>query len=76
MVKKFVRHGNSLAIVIDKPILELLNIDEGTSLEISTEDGRTLKIVPLDASDRRAVVKAAFEDTKKRFGKTLKNLAK
>jgi hypothetical protein len=30
MVKKLTKHGNSLALVIDKPILELLKIDQET----------------------------------------------
>ncbi|MDR3550293.1 MAG: AbrB/MazE/SpoVT family DNA-binding domain-containing protein [Candidatus Babeliales bacterium] len=37
MNKKLTKHGNSLALVIDKPILQLLKIDEHTTLEISIE---------------------------------------
>ena len=32
MIKKLVRHGNSRALVIDKPVLDLLNIDEDTEI--------------------------------------------
>ncbi len=39
MLKKLTKHGNSLALVIDRPILELLNIDPDTPLDVST-DGR------------------------------------
>jgi len=40
MIKKLSKHGNSLALVIDKPILELLGIDEETELEFTRrEDG-------------------------------------
>lgn len=45
MIKKLSRHGNSLAIVIDKPILELLLIDEGTELRVRT-DGKNIIIEP------------------------------
>jgi len=45
LVKKLTRHGNSLALVIDKPILELLGISRETLLEIRT-DGRSLIIAP------------------------------
>lgn len=38
-------HGNSLALVIEKPILELLRIDAQTPLDIST-DGKNILIVP------------------------------
>jgi antitoxin MazE len=41
MIKKLARHGNSLALVIEKEILEILNIDAETPLEIST-DGASL----------------------------------
>ncbi len=34
MRKKLVRHGNSLALIIDKPILELLGIGEEDEVEI------------------------------------------
>ena len=45
MVKRLTKHGNSMALVIDRPILELLNIDSETPLEIST-DGKQLIIAP------------------------------
>ena len=49
MVKKLTKHGNSFALVIDRPILELLNIDIDTPLEIST-DGKTLTVSPAKPS--------------------------
>jgi antitoxin MazE len=77
MVKKLVRHGNSLALVIDKPVLDLLRITEETSLEILTLDGKSLQITPTQAvPGSRQAVKAALERTNKKFGKTLRNLAK
>ena len=44
-VKKLTRHGNSLALVIDRPILDLLNIDTDTPLDITT-DGKRLIVAP------------------------------
>jgi antitoxin MazE len=44
MVKTLVKHGNSYALVIDRPIMELLHITADTPLEISTEDGKSLTI--------------------------------
>ena len=46
MIKRLIQHGNSAALVIDKPILEMLNITNITSFEIST-DGRNLILSPL-----------------------------
>ena len=45
MVKKLTKHGNSLALVIDRPILDLLKIDPETPLDVST-DGRQLIVAP------------------------------
>ena len=75
MVKTLIKHGNSLALIIDKPVLELLKIDENTPIEISTEDGKSLKIVPLQDTERRKKFENALKKTNKKFGKTLKNLA-
>ena len=49
MVKKLTRHGNSLALVIDRPILDLLKIDPETPLDVST-DGKQLIITPAKPS--------------------------
>jgi hypothetical protein len=56
MVKKLTKHGNSLALVIDRPILELLRIDPKTPLDVSTAHGRfssTHSFVDPDGPDRR-----------------------
>ena len=74
MRKKLTRHGNSLALVIDKPILELLNIDDDTMLDIGT-DGKSLFISPVtDAADEKKFDKALGELHKK-YGRMLKRLA-
>ena len=36
MVKNLTKHGNSYALIIEKPIMELLNIEPETPLEITT----------------------------------------
>jgi pSer/pThr/pTyr-binding forkhead associated (FHA) protein len=55
MIKTLTAIGNSLGIIIDKPILELLNIDKDTPLEVRT-DGAGLIIRPVhdDAPARPA----------------------
>ncbi len=45
MIKHLTRHGNSLALVLDKPILDLLGIDADTPLEVRT-DGEGLPVRP------------------------------
>ena len=74
MLKKLTRHGNSLALVLDKGVIELLNIDSETPLEIST-DGSLLLITPVRDEKRRRQFKDALEKTNARYGGTLKRLA-
>ena len=74
MVKKLCKHGNSLALVIDRAILELLGIDERTSLELST-DGESLVVAPLRDKKRRKRFDEALAASNKRYGKALKRLA-
>ncbi len=74
MVKKLTKHGNSLALVIDRPILELLKIDQETLLEVST-DGKTLSIAPAPISARRKRFDAAQSLAHRRYGRTFKRLA-
>jgi antitoxin component of MazEF toxin-antitoxin module len=45
MLKKLVKYGNSNALILDKAILELLEITEGSLLKIKT-DGKCLIITP------------------------------
>jgi antitoxin component of MazEF toxin-antitoxin module len=74
MVKRMTRHGNSMALVIDRPILELLNIDADTPLDITT-DGEALIITPVRDKKRRQAFEAALKKTNHRYGRMLKNLA-
>lgn len=46
MVKKLSVVGDSLGLIIDRPILELLDITQDTALEITT-DGEALIIRPV-----------------------------
>jgi antitoxin MazE len=74
MTKKLSKHGNSLALVIDRSILELLGIDEKTALDIST-DGRALVITPARDKRRRKRFEQALAACNEQFGATLKRLA-
>jgi antitoxin component of MazEF toxin-antitoxin module len=37
MLKKLVKYGNSNALILDRAILELLNINEGAVLKLHTD---------------------------------------
>jgi antitoxin MazE len=74
MVKKLTKHGNSLALVIDRPILDLLKINPETPLDVST-DGSQLIVAPARPSERRKKFEAAQELAHKRYAKTFRKLA-
>jgi antitoxin component of MazEF toxin-antitoxin module len=74
MIKKMVSHGNSAALIIDKPILEILKIDMDTPLEIST-DGKNLIISPVLDAKRETRFRAALQKVNKKHVKTLRKLA-
>ena len=74
MIKNLTRHGNSLALVIDKPILELLKIEPDTPLEIGT-DGERLTITPVRDQERADRFRERLEGINQRYGKALKGLA-
>ena len=74
MVKRLTKHGNSLALVIDKPILDLLKIDSETPLDLTT-DGHRLIVAPAEVSIRRQKFEAAQRTAHKRYGKAFKRLA-
>lgn len=46
MLKKLAKYGNSTTLVIDKAILELLNMDESTVVKLQT-DGVSLTLTPV-----------------------------
>jgi antitoxin MazE len=74
MQKKLTPIGNSLGLVIEKPILDLLNIDRNTELEVRT-DGVGLTIRPV-ATTRRARVREAAERAMDNHDDTFRKLAK
>lgn len=74
MIKKLSKHGNSLALVIDRSILDLLGINEKTSLEVST-DGEALIVSPVRDKKRKQRFEQALMSSNERDGKALKRLA-
>ena len=74
MIKKMVSHGNSSALIIDKPILEILKIGMDTPLEVST-DGKNLIISPVQDTKRETRFRAALQKVNERHGKALKKLS-
>ncbi len=74
MIKKLSAVGNSLALIIDRPILDLLGITGDTPLEIRT-DGEALIIRP-EKTDKKERVRAATKRAMATHDATLRKLAK
>ena len=75
VTKKLTKHGNSYALVIERPILDLLGIDGDTLLEISTPDGNSIVITPLKTKEEKRRFSSALKKINKKYGRTLKHLA-
>lgn len=74
MIKRLAKHGNSMALVLDRGLLELLDIKPETTLKLTT-DGECLVVSPVRTARRREAFKAALQEGHRRYSKTLKNLA-
>lgn len=74
MIKKLTAVGNSFGLIIERPILELLDIDKETPLEVRT-DGEALIIRP-QRKNRSARLKAATKRMMEAHDETLRKLAK
>lgn len=73
MVKKMIQHGNSLALVIDKPILELLKLSADTTFKVTT-DGTNLILSPQGESTREGDILASLAKVNGKFAPALKRL--
>lgn len=73
MIKRLTTHGNSSALIIERPILDLLKIGPDTLLEIAT-DGKNLILSPVQGTNRAKKFQAALARVNRHHGKTLKKL--
>jgi len=74
MKKKLPRTGNSVALVLDKPLLEQLGLDETSEVEVST-NGDVLVVTPVRDAARRRKLKKIIEKIDERYGGVFRRLA-
>lgn len=74
MIKTLKRHGNSQALVIEKPVMEALGIDENTELQI-TISGNSLIVTPVLVGIGAEAVAESVERLRPRYGDMLRRLA-
>ena len=72
--KKLTKTGNSLALVLDKPLLDRVGIDAGTPLEVST-DGHVIIVSPVRDKRRTARLRQIATEAHRQYGGAFKRLA-
>ena len=75
MPKKLTKTGNSLALILDRPVLESTGIDESTPLEIST-DGDVIVVSRVRSRKRRNEIERAQQAINARYGGVFERLSK
>ncbi len=74
MVKRLTRQGNSIALVLDRQLLEQVQLDEGAEVEVST-NGDAIVITPVRDKKRTAKLRAAVDKIEARYAGAFKRLA-
>lgn len=74
MIKRWTRQGDSIAIVLDTPIVEAASLDEGREVETST-DGDVIVITPVRSKSRQAKLRAVVGRMHERYGGAFRRLA-
>jgi antitoxin component of MazEF toxin-antitoxin module len=74
VTKRLTRSGNSLALILDKPLLEALQIDADTELELST-DGDVLVVTPVRDRRRTRRVQDLVAEAHEQYGGVFRRLA-
>jgi len=74
MVKRLTKTGNSLALVLDRPLLEATGIDADTVLEVST-NGDVIVISPRRDAARAEKLRRGVERINARFAGAFRRLA-
>jgi len=74
MIKKLQKHGNSAALIIEKPVMQALGITEETPLQV-TVSGNALIITPANVGVGPEQMKTIIKDIRSRYGSMLKRLA-
>ena len=74
MRKKLTRTGNSVALVLDRPLLEQLGLDESSEVEVST-NGEVLVMTPVRDVEREERFRKAVEKVNSKYAGLFKRLA-
>lgn len=74
MKKKLTRIENSVALVLDKPLLDQLGLDETSEVEIST-NGDVLVVTPLGDAAREEKFRRSLEKITQKYDGVFRRLS-
>ena len=74
MIKKLTRTGNSIALVLDKPLLEELGLDENAEVEVST-NGQVIVITPKRGAARDRKFRKAVDKVNAQYAGLFRRLS-
>lgn len=74
MVKTLQKHGNSHALVIEKPLMDAIGITADTRLQV-TVSGNSLVVTPVNVGVGPEAVAKSLARLRPRYAKMLKKLA-
>ena len=74
MRKRLTKTGNSVALVLDRPILEAVGIEAGAPVEVST-NGDVIVVTPVRPRRRGEKLAAALDEINDRYAGVFRRLA-
>lgn len=76
MTKKLVKHGNSLALLIEKPLLKILGIDEQTNLHIKIEGNSLIVEAEGNRQARKHEIREIAQEIMDQYDPVFRKLSK
>lgn len=74
MKKRLTRTGNSVAVVLEKPLLEAVGIEPDSEVEIST-NGDVIVITPVRDARRQRKLKKILDELDEQYAGVFRRLA-
>jgi antitoxin component of MazEF toxin-antitoxin module len=74
MIKKLTRTGNSVALVLDKPLLKQVGLDENSEVEVST-NGDVIVMTPVRDAARQRKLRKIIEELDEQYSGLFRRLA-
>lgn len=74
MHKRLTKTGNSVALALERPLLEATGLEPGATAGVST-DGDVIVITPRRDADRSEKLREGIEEMNRRYGGVFRRLA-